>query len=76
MNWKYETYGARRRRIAQWHKWFAWHPVWTDMGTGHWLETVEAKYEDFYDIGYWKYRPITTPSEEPKKLQVGRLKRH
>jgi hypothetical protein len=53
---------------GEWHKWFAWHPAFTDTAIV-WLEPVERRWNpelngsgDFsghtYATGGWEYRQI------------------
>lgn len=35
--------GSSKTEIADWHDWFAWHPVRVGDGDCRWLETVERK---------------------------------
>lgn len=55
--WSYETYQAKNDRLAQWHRWFAWHPVWY-QGVGFWLMSVERRQVDWVYPGerVWAYR--------------------
>lgn len=52
--------GAKYRALHQWHKWFAWHPVYCHPEKCVWLETVERKgrfWMCFSGCGWdWKYR--------------------
>lgn len=61
MRIKSETCAQRRERLAQWHEWFAWHPIKAECGTIVWLERVRRKktirhvllpYRDFYEKNY------------------------
>lgn len=42
MNWPSESKAAKRDRLTQWHKWFAWVPVRIGERM-YWLETVDRK---------------------------------
>ena len=58
---------------ADWHRWFAWYPVWiirermqtndgwvVTKGTKNWLEYVERRGSCGYECGvWWEYRPVT-----------------
>lgn len=59
---------------AEWHQWFAWHPIRLKDGRRVWLETVECReifgkmivsldymMDDVECEGwYWEYRPLAT----------------
>ena len=68
MKWKYETWAEKDERLQQWHRWFAWHPVWSE-GTGYWLCHLErkAKWEWHYRV--FEYREIG--SEQPVLKELG-----
>lgn len=34
----------REKYLSEWHKWFAWYPVKTDIGLMVWLEFVDRKF--------------------------------
>lgn len=52
---------AKIKRRAEWHRWFAWHPVRVGDHDCRWLEWVERRSSASvdYDGVYWthKYRP-------------------
>lgn len=49
----------RAERLARWHLWFAWHPVWMGDGVLTWLETIERmRYRNSGST--WHYRNRTT----------------
>lgn len=60
MTWKYETVAQYYARVGEWHKWFAWYPIYVG-GTAYWLCTIECKFTlVILDLGYWDYRgPIS-----------------
>lgn len=46
MKWHSENFTTKNARLAMWHKWFAWHPVYIDQAEKWvWLETIEVKKE-------------------------------
>lgn len=52
-----ETHEERRKRLTQWHRWFAWFPVKVGDHDCRWFEFVERRFS--YDEGefYWaEYR--------------------
>lgn len=56
-----ETFAEKKRRLKQWHRWFAWRPVKVNDHDCRWLEWVERR-GDYYP-GYadndweWEHRP-------------------
>lgn len=54
MRWKYETWRQRAIRCGNWHKWFAWHPVYSEDGDAYWLEYVQRK--EIINIFGWVYQ--------------------
>ncbi len=60
---------GKYERQHQWHKWFAWRPVWP-MGAkyAYWLETVERRRHVQGGQGCWQYRrPETVCDEEEEE---------
>lgn len=57
-----ETWEEEKERKSQWHRWFAWKPVYIANHDCRWLEFVERKgeYCSGYDSDYWNwiYRSI------------------
>ena len=57
-----ETYGEHIKRMAQWHKWFAFHPVQVGPHDYRWLEYVQKK--GIYTYNYtgedwkWSYKSL------------------
>lgn len=59
-------------RRRQWHKWFAWYPVFImDKYRGHealgyyvWLKTVERKESWYLNSSYFLYREIPESTSE------------
>jgi len=56
-----------KKDVVDWHRWFAWHPVWiaSDGGRWVWFEYVERKFEpspfptgDSTDGGSYEYRQL------------------
>lgn len=51
---------------CQWHRWFAWHPVWFGTeakgdricNTRAWWVYIERKYRYHWDSGQWSYRRV------------------
>ena len=64
-----ETWLEKRKRLAQWHSWFAWYPVRVAPHDCRWLEKVQRKgsyWACYGDAGWsWEYREI-----EPKSAQA------
>ena len=56
----FKTYRAE----GEWHKWFAWHPVWAHERSGSlrigivWLEYVMRRRNDSESIGKYSYKVI------------------
>jgi hypothetical protein len=47
-------------REGEWHRWFAWHPVFIRTKDTRWLEYVERRRSYwFWTPAPWQYRPIT-----------------
>ncbi len=59
MIFKTETYDEWVRRVSEWHRWFAWHPVCWDGGWA-WLSTVERSHLRGSIIHEWRYRAPTS----------------
>lgn len=38
-----ETWEEKRKRLEQWHRWFAWHPVKVEDHDCRWFEVVERQ---------------------------------
>lgn len=57
-----ETQVEKRKRLSQWHRWFAWRPVKVSDHDCRWLETVERKglfWHSLFDEGCdWEYRGL------------------
>jgi hypothetical protein len=47
-----------KKKIAQrnWHRWFAWFPVYVSFTEMRWLETVERRRVEDYADSFWEYR--------------------
>lgn len=58
-----ERYYARRARLSNWHKWFAWRPARVGKNDCRWFETIERKlsFSFWYDVEdiTAEYRPLT-----------------
>lgn len=50
--------------LHEWHRWFAWHPVfdrWADTrATMIWLETIERRMVTDRGGFYYEYRPLSS----------------
>lgn len=63
---------AERRyyRLKEWHRYFAWLPVWVGENDCRWLETIERKGADSggYDgiVWSWDYRALDKSGERPQ----------
>ena len=64
-----ETHKARRKRLVNWHLWFAWRPVWVEhtpeKGCWHWLEYVARKgtRQLTWDDCYWDWEYMLMEDE-------------
>ncbi len=60
---------ARARKLAEWHPWFAWHPVRLADFDCRWLETIERRGQYYGGIsgGFldWHYRASHTKEQTP-----------
>lgn len=56
MKWIYETEAQRITRLIEWHKWFAWKPVYV-KGTAYWLTTIYRRgvIDMYCEIAYYEY---------------------
>lgn len=70
MKWKYETWRQKLERLENWHRWFAWHPVW-DEECGYWLEYVDRKghFVAMPDVAFWNWSYRKPPAPEPVKKE-------
>lgn len=60
MQFEFESYDEKIKRLDQWRNWFAWHPVFlddTDKPTIVWLEMVQRK--KVWPSRPWRYRKPT-----------------
>lgn len=57
-----ETALERSRRLEQWHRWFAWYPVYVSSHDWRWFEVVrrQRRYASGVYDGhfYWVYQEI------------------
>ncbi len=56
------TTSKYERDPMQWHRWFAWYPVYVERGEIRWLEYVERRGVNTRDnegdeVMAWTYRP-------------------
>lgn len=58
-----ETHEEWKTRVSQWHRWFAWRPVWTNGPPPGllWLETIECRMVQYHSeiSDEYEYRRLT-----------------
>ena len=65
MMWNKESDESRRKRLSEWHSWFAWHPVQINDAKKIWFQWIERRglflFEDeFGEAWIWYVRlPVT-----------------
>lgn len=45
-----EAWQKRCDELAQWHRWFAWKPVYVEGGDRVWFEAIDRRRERRYDV--------------------------
>jgi hypothetical protein len=59
MQFEFESYDEKCKRLNQWKNWFAWHPVFlndTAKPTIVWFETIQRIKDN--PVSPWRYRRV------------------
>ena len=56
-------------RLERWHKWFAWHPVYTEQEAYVWLQTIyrQRVYDDYGCYNRYSLDATIPVAEELRK---------